>query len=231
MTYTEILAEARRLSKTNSTRYTTADATASANRALKRINKIIQKSDARWQYHDSNNSSLSISTTALVANQQDYSLASYHKKIERIEILNENQTWNKLLPVDQTDLYNQSLTDFLKTAGDPVYYDLVGTSVFLYPKPDYSQNASLKVFFQQGPSLFLTSDTSKEPGFDSDFHDLVPLWMAYDYLWINVSEKAARKLETLISSMEDELAEAYALRNRDEKNPRITTRSSNHSFR
>jgi len=219
MTFTEILAESRRLTKTsgNTTSYSADDITVSANRALDRITAIIRDSEGRWQWDDTNYTDFPFATTALVADQQDYSLATPHHKIERVELKDSSGAWNKLVPIDQADLFDSSITDFLKTSGTPKYYDKIGTSVLLYPKPSYSQAASLKVFHERGASYFTSSDTTKQPGFISTFHSLVPMWCAYDYALLNLSASFTKGLREEIALWEDWLKGYYAKRDKDEK--------------
>lgn len=215
MTFTEILSHARRWVGADSTSYSTADITDSANRALYRVVSLIRAAEGRWSWDDSNNTDLPIATTALVANQQDYNLDPTHYQIQRIEVKDEDGNWNKLDPIDYVDVYNQSLTDFQNTAGNPKYYDKVGNSIFLYPKPSYSQNASLKCFYTRGPSYFTASDTTKTPGFNTIFHELIALWASYDYAAIN--QLAVKKdISEEIAIKEDKLSEYYSLRNKDE---------------
>jgi hypothetical protein len=186
-----------------------------ANNALERVVSLINSADGRWQFDDSNNTDLPIATTDIVLNQQDYALATSHLQINRAEIKDASGNWQKLTPIDQTDLYNQSLTDFMKTAGTPVYYDKIANSVLLYPTPNYSQAASLKLYFERGPSYFLTSDTTKAPGFNTLFHDLIPLWVSYNFAIAN-GKANAQALQTEIQQHEDALVEYYALRSHDD---------------
>lgn len=223
MTFTEILSDARRLTKTNSTRFTTSDITDSANRALEHVTHLIREAQGRWQWDDSNNTDFAIATTNLVttlgSEQQDYGLDSTNYRMERVEVKDSDGNWHKLAPIDEADIYDQSLTDFLKTAGLPLYYDKVGNSLFLYPKPldtAVTATAGLKVFYERGPSYFTTSDTTKTPGFNPLFHRLLPLWCAYDYAFIN-NLKNANSFRNEIVLMEQELKDYYSLRDRDER--------------
>lgn len=186
-----------------------------ANNALERIVSLINSADGRWQFDDTNNTDQPIATTDLVSNQKDYSLATSHLEITRAEIKDANGNWQKLVPIDQSDVYNQSLTDFLKTTGTPVYYDKLANSVFLYPSPNYAQASSLKLYFERGPNYFLTSDTIKSPGFNTLFHDLLPYWIAYNFAIANGKENA-QQLMTEIVRKEDALTEYYALRAHDD---------------
>lgn len=228
-TFTEILTEARRLVKQNSTSYPTTEITVSANKALERATALIREAEGRWEWDDSNNTDLPIATTDLVADQQDYSLSASHYRIERIELKDAQGNWRLLIPIDQADVFDQSLTDFLGTSGTPEYYDKIANSVFLYPKPSYSQSASLKVYYERGPSYFTTSDTTKSPGFNALFHQLIPLWCAYDYALINTLPNK-NDLRAEIQVIEERLQEYYSFRSRDEK-PHISARSRRYNFR
>lgn len=199
--------------------------TASCNRALESITTLIRKAEGRWQWDDANNTDFPFATAALVASQQDYALdATSHFRIERCEIKDTAGSWTKLVPFDQADIYDEALSTFLSGTGLPQYYDKVGNSLFLYPKPSYSQAASLKLYFERGPSYFLTTDTTKSPGFNPLFHRLVSLKASLDYAMqaeLSVAGGVMRGgfktgLLAAVSDMENELEEYYALRDKDE---------------
>lgn len=227
MTFTEILAEARRLVKADSTSYSTSDITDSVNRAYDRVVSLIREAEGRWQWDDDNNTDIAIATTPLVADQQDYELDVTHLEIDRFEVKDEDSTWYKLAPIDQADVYDATVTSLLSTAGVPMYYDKIGNMVFLYPKPSYSQAASLKIWYKRGPSYFATSDTTKVPGFASIYHRILPLYAAYDYAFIN-QLTVKDDLGSSISLMEEDIQAHYARRDRDDK-LRLVPRT--HSYR
>lgn len=193
------------------------------NEGLNEVTSLILKSDGRWQFDDSNNTDLPIGTTDLVttagSEQQDYSFAVTHLKILGVEILDSDGNWRTLTPIDQVDLMDNSVTDFLKTPGLPLYYDKLGASVFLYPKPlasTVTETAGLKVRFQRPPSYFVYTDTTKVPGFNSLYHGLVALIACRDYA-LSKPMKIASGLVERVKLMKDELAENYTLRNKDER--------------
>lgn len=178
--------------------------------------------DGRWQFDDSNLTDYPIATTSLVttlgSEQQDYQFDITFLRILRVEVMDNTGAWHKLTPLDENDLYDTSLTDFLKTPDMPVYYDKQGTSIFLYPKPLATAVTSiqgLKVWFQRPPSYFVTSDTTKVPGFNSMFHRLVALIASRDYAAFK-QLSVAQSISDLVSQQEDSLTENYALRNKDE---------------
>lgn len=217
MTIDNIRTKTYLLTSTNSTSFPDASLIAEANNAYDRVVSLILKADGRWQFDDENNTDLPIATTALVSGQQDYALSIAHLDLLRVEV-QDNATvpaWHKLIPIDQADLYNTAMTSFLSTNGLPTYYDKVGNSVFLYPAPNYAQSASLKVYFKRGPNYFITSDTTKAPGFNALYHDLIPLWIAYNFALANGKANASGLLQE-ITMREEALSEDYALRGKDD---------------
>lgn len=219
MTISDIVSSIYIKTKTNSSSYPAADMLIAINNAYERVTSLIIKSDGRWQFDDTNQTDLPIATTALVADQQDYTLAVTHLRVTRVEIKDVSGNWRKLKPIDQEDLFDTTLSDFQKTSGAPIYYDKIGNSIFLYPKPNYSQVASLKAYFQRGPASFTSGEVStgtKQPGFNSLYHDLIPLWVAYNYA-IDNSQPTANGYLTEIMRKEDALKEDYALKGKDDK--------------
>lgn len=192
------------------------------NEALNRVVSVIFKSDGRWQFDDQNNTDLPIATTNLVttagSEQQDYAVADTHLRILGVEIKNANGDWVSIAPIDQADIMDNTVTDFLKTPGMPKYYDKIGNSIFLYPKPlaaAVTATSGLKLRFQRPPSYFVYTDTTKTPGFSSMYHRLVAILASRDYALIK-SLDVAKGLSELAQITEDSLSEDYTLRNRDE---------------
>lgn len=224
MTYSDICNKVYFLTSTNLTSFPIAQLTVEANNAYDRIVSLILKSDGRWQFDDENNTDLPIATATITSGQQDYALSVAHLDITRVEVQDNGATpqWHKLIPIDQTDIYDTAMTAFLNTAGLPTYYDKLGNSVFLYPSPNYTQAASLKLYFKRGPSYFTVSDTTKSPGFNALYHDLIPLWVAYNFALANGKENG-NSLMAEITMREDALREDYSLRAKDD-HPRLGTR-------
>jgi hypothetical protein len=192
------------------------------NEALNRVATLIMTADGRWQFDDTNNTDFPIGTTnlgtTLGAEQQDYAFDISFLRITRVEVMDNTGAWQLLTPIDQTDVYDTSLTDLLKTPGLPTYYDKIGNSIFLYPKPlatAVTSTGGLKVYFQRPPSYFTISDTSKVPGFNSLYHRLVALIASRDYAAFK-QLTVAKSLSDLVSQQEESLVENYVLRNKDE---------------
>lgn len=204
------------LSKTDSTSYPIADLVASANAAVERIVSLINRADSRWQFDDANQTDLPAATATVTSGQQDYILTTSHLTIDRVELKDTSGNWHLLTPKDQHDRQDPlSQTQ----SGVPTEYDKAANSIFLTPIPNFSQAASLKIYFTRPPATFSTSDTTKEPGFNSLFHDLVAVWSAYDYAVANGLDNVKRLAE-LIQVKEAEIEKFYGRRSRDER-PRM----------
>lgn len=199
------------------------------------------KADSRWQYDDSNYADLPSATTTITTDQQDYSLATSHLAIDRVELKDSGGQWHLLTPIDRSDIEHEPLAEgettrtgaFLSGTGTPTHYDKKGNSIILYPVPNYTQASSLALYFARGPLKFdwtddkFTDDTgsaSSEPGFNSLFHNLIPLWASYEFAVAN-GLKNANQIMVEIQRLEAELEEFYGQRNRDRRK-RMTVGSS-----
>lgn len=208
------------------TSYQASDFLVDVNAAYDRVSSLILKADSRWQWDDFNNSDLPIATTGLVSGQQDYSLAVAFLTIDRVEILDTAGVWHELDPVLQQELKRGSevaLEEYLPNEGTPLKYQALGNSVFLYPIPNYTLSASLKIYFTRGPNYFVIGDISsnpavgiKVPGFNQLYHQLLSLWPAYDYCVTNLPDLAGGYLQK-IQLLEASINDFYGLRFHDSR--------------
>ena len=191
--------------------------TKNINEWYKQVNTWIWQSTGLWEYDDANYTDLPVATTTLVHNQQDYELPSVAQKIDRIELLDSNANYGLLLPIDKSSIKNLSMTEFQESAGFPLYYDLVGRSVLLYPKPSSASvttTAGLKVYFTRNIDVLNATATTASPGFNVDFHRILSLGASCDYA---VSYEMVDKLPYLkgqINEMKKDLKKFYGSRHR-----------------
>ena len=205
------------IDSSDTTTYAAADMARNANRGLDSVVSLIFKSDNGWDWDDTNYADLPMGTTTLVDGQSDYSIPVTHLRILKLRVKDSTGTYKTIEPATMKTLPDDILT---ATAGMPRYYVKVANSIFLYPKPSTSfvtATAGLEVQFQRGGSYFVVGDTTKTPGFASQFHRLISLHMALDYCDINDLDKRAAKIRNAITKMENELVEFYSDRARDEQ--------------
>ena len=209
------------IDRTDTSIYPIADFTRAANNWYADVNTWIWQASGEWDYDDTNYIDLPIATADLVNNQQDYSLPTNIQKIDRVEVKDVSGDWHKLIPIDQSELPTTALTEFEEDAGLPIYYDVSGNSLMLYPKPATASvtiSQGLKLYFSREIDKFTVSDTTKEAGFLENFHKLISIGSALDFPAI--SSEVYTKLSNLIEGGKKDIKQFYGTRNRELK-PRI----------
>lgn len=209
-----IVQEARWLVNANATSYTLKDITRNANRWLDKAVSVILEADGRWQFDDTNQSGEAVYSQNLVSGTQSYDILATHLRITRVEIKNSDGNYVRLQPIDQNEV-DGTLTDFQSTDGTPMFYDLIGNDIVLYPAPNYASTNGLKYWFQRAGSYFATTDTTKTPGFASIFHRYITLGCALDYALKNNLETRVRFKEEVLE-MEQSIQHFYNRRAGDE---------------
>jgi len=210
----------------NSNSYPIEDVTRAVNNGLDKVSSIILKADNRWQFDDTNNTTLPIATTNIVNNQQDYQFDSSFLIVDKVLVTDENGEFYEIYNIDIKD---QNITSYLQNqtsnTSRPTRYDVIGNSILLDPRPNYNESNGLKVYFKRKATYFTTGDTTKEPGFAPQFHEILSLYGQYDY----AVAKTLNKREVLkrdIMQMEKDIADFYSKRLKDYQ-PRFIPRYRN----
>lgn len=200
------------LCHSTSASYLTGDKLRNINFALQEVARIIWDSSGEWQYDDKNYTDFAIATTSLVNNQEDYALPNTLQKLRRIEIKDSSNNYNLLKQIDWSTI-PVATSEYFGSAGTPIYYDLVGNSVFLYPTPAtgyVTLSAGLKVYYDR--DVYQLSATSATPGFAKPFHRILSYSAALDY----TKDEAERQFFLLQKArIEQTMKNFYAKRNVD----------------
>lgn len=193
--------------------YALADITRNINNAYLDTVTKVWHSAAGWQYDDSNKTTLPVGYTTIGHNQQDYSLPTDAQRVARVEVKNSDGNFQKLTQIDIHDIDNLAMSELLETAGMPLYYDLVGRSLMLYPIPSSGSCtlvSALAVYVDREPDLFTTASTTATPGFATPFHKILSYAAAIDF----VQDKATQdRLVAMKARMEAGLVQFYSKRN------------------
>lgn len=200
---------------TDSNTYTLKDKARECNLAMDEVYNIIFKTDQTFQFDDNNSTDLPIATTDLNQNQTDYTFDVDHLKVLRVEVKNSNGDWTRIKEKDLKDI-ETSIKDYRDTAGDPQYYDLFGTQIYLYPPSDTTVEGGLRVHFQRSPSQFASTDTTKKPGFASIFHEYIPIYACWSYCKAkpDLQDKAS-SYKFRLMELKEEIKDYYSSRNED----------------
>lgn len=207
-------------SSTATSPYPIADKVRNVNRRFDEITSLLLEADGRWKWDDTNNAA----QPATTINLSDGVTASAipdttYLTVNRMEVKNSNGDYKLITPIHEKDI-KEGLTEFMETAGMPLYYEKVGGFVNLYPKPSASYvtlTAGLKVYYQRSPSYFAAADTTKVPGFAAPFHRLLSIGAALDYAITNGMTTKVNILTTMLEKLENKLVSFYSSRSGDEK--------------
>ena len=213
---------------TDTSQFPIVEFTRNANNWYRKTDSWIWEATGAWEYDDSNHTDLPIVTTTLVttpgSEQQDYALSSSARKIDRVEVLDSNGNYQPVIPFDKSMVKGVAMSEFYETPGLPKYYDLVGNSIFLYPKPGatyVTEAKGLKLYIGRDIKEMTITDTNTEPGFDNHYHRIISLGAAYDHLLaIGAGDSEPVKIKGVraeISQLHNELNKHYSSRHRDLK--------------
>ena len=180
--------------------YITGDATrlaqwtAKINLALDKVSHIIFASDGKWQFDDSGHTTYNILTGNLVDGQRDYSFiqdsdGNLILDIHRVFVkISASGIYYEVFPRDVQSDPEGEISGFIdgqNTEGAPYTYDKTATGIFLDPIPNASVTAGLKVYVSREGSYFVTTDTTKKPGFAGLYHEYLVIEPSYNYARAN----------------------------------------------
>lgn len=143
------------------------------------------EADDRMEFDDPNWPNQPVLRLNLVSGQRDYLIYkdendAHVLKVLRVAVKDRNGVFKVIDPTDIRMTTGVNLAENTQS-GTPTKYDKTGVWLNLDPVPDYSSSQGLRVYIQRAAKRFSATDTTKEPGFASSFHFLVPLIGAYIY--------------------------------------------------
>jgi hypothetical protein len=196
--------------------YPIASKTRRVNSALDRFFKLAMQADGRWEEDDITYQDYPVATTPLEANKYDYTFPSELLELFRVEIKNKEGKWVELTPIDQSDIKRDGLLELANRTGEPTHYDKQYGSLWLYPKPDYSENIGIKLYYNRKLQHFVPTDTGRKAGVPPIFNQYICRVASMPFL---VEKVKANKndISQLIQQDEIEVKKYYSRRGRDEK--------------
>lgn len=167
--------------------YPIIDKTSDINEGLNCFNFIAIQSSRKWQVDDSNQTDYPIIMCDLNANQRDYSFlidgtGNLILDIYKVMVADANGIFHDMTPTDmQSDLHDQSFYDGLNIQGNPTKYDKTANGILLDVLPNYSVAGGIKLFINRESTYFLSTDTTKMPGYAGVLHEYLVIKAAYIY--------------------------------------------------
>lgn len=222
-----ICQEIDRLCDSDDTSYPRLDKTARVNSALEEVVGSIINADGVWEWDDTNQTDLPVGTGTLVEGQESYSFAAEYLKVKRIKVKDVNGNWYLLSQIDGSDLEGDGLaierlfglTSGNPNKGFPLYYDILGDSIRLYPAPTSTSvtlTSGMKVEFVRTAVLFTAVSTtaidSTSPGLPSTHHLLLAYKAALPFC-ATYKKDRVQWLMSRIDEMQKTLIKFFAKRN------------------
>lgn len=196
--------------------------TAQVNNTVSRLWALIFQAYGGWIYDDSNQTDLPQAYTDLVADQRRYTLPEYALSILRVDVTDASGLVRRLEPMPQERM-ETGVAQFLPDSGPPLYYRLMNGELEIFPASKVAVADGLEVFFERDSVQFVSSDTTKTPGFASPFHYLVPVGASIEHLRAKQASSAVLKeLKQDMEKGEAKLVAYYNKRWRDLR-PKIAT--------
>lgn len=184
----DMVSLANLFTKQNNTTFPLTEKTVYANMANRLILTTIHEAYGGWKYDDRNNTDLPIATSDLIANQVNFALPLDTNQLNGVYVLTPNTTdnWTKLEPLTLEEINRaEAEPNFNNTPASPRFYRALSNSILLYPASDTLVEDGLMIEYSGDVSTFATTDTTKTAGFDTIFHEAIPVYMGYQYAQIN----------------------------------------------
>jgi len=202
-----------------------AVATRWMNLSLEEIVGLIINADGTWQFDDTNYTDTPRGKGTLVSGQELYTFDAKYLQIEAIDILDLNNYYIRIDPLDHKELGGISPDEFFgleaggtPKLGAPTHYDKITDDSFrLYPAPSATYctlTNGLRVWFKRTAHLFAVTDMDAIPGFVSPYHVLLAYMSAIPYCMKYHKDRVAL-YEKKVMELKAELINHYAQREKD----------------
>lgn len=201
----------------NTGNYSLADRTRNMNERYRMVWQMIFESYGGWKFMDDNVSDAS--TGVPYADQTiTSSLGLYPFPVAGLTANGaafkptSASNFQKLLPLTHEEFMAMGGDGRFASNGVPVYYMLQGDIVRLLPTPNFTLASALRLYFDQGVSLFIATDTTKTPGFASIFHRMLSVGGSLDYALARQMQDKVVSLSNLWVDYERRLRGFYSKR-------------------
>jgi hypothetical protein len=194
--------------------------TARVNEGFDRLMPFLLSYSDYLRFDDVNNSGQPFGTINLVSGQADYTVSQDNNSLDILNVTDvrilASATGTTYFDLEKMSIDDPRAIEAMAPAstsvGVPIAWLERGNTIFLYPQPNYSATAGIKLFYERQQSIFVSSDTTKEAGIPRPFIRLLPMYAAYDWLCVNKQQNIVliTRLEAQIARAEKDLRDMIA---------------------
>lgn len=166
--------------------YPLADRTRCINEHYRRALNVIFTSKNGWRPMDTNiadaSSGLPYADQTITSGTALYALPTGAKTIDSVHIKTATgTTFQRVYPMTHKEYVEAGGDGAYSTTTTPTHYMLQGDVLRFVGTPNFTVTDGIRIYFNQGISSFVSTDTTKEPGFHEDFHRILSIGAALDY--------------------------------------------------
>lgn len=198
--------------------YSLKDRTRDVNETFREIWAIIFESYGGWKFMDDNISDASTGVPytdqTITSGSGLFPLPTGALAVDGVQMkTTASGPLNPLKPITLEQFLDMGGDGAFPATGVPLYYLLQGDIGRLLPTPNFTLATALRVMFDQDISSFLTTDTTKVPGFAVTFHRMLSIGPSLNYCDMNKGlEAKAVKLQNRWNKYEVRLRDFYSKR-------------------
>lgn len=193
--------------------FTLVDRTRGINNAQDEIISEFFKADPNFMWDDTTNVDFPIAYHALEAGVTNIVLPDSSLVINRMRVKDTNGKYVTLEPVNRRELTDSEL----EATGTPNKFYKVDNALFPVPVPNYGATDGIELEFQRGANHFATTDTTRSPGFGSQFHSFLSIGASLEYAVGNGMNQKINALSVMKENMKKAIREHYESRSRDDR--------------
>lgn len=194
---------------TLNTDYSLVDRTRNVNVALDEVVSELFKADPNFMWDDTTNPDFPIAT--ITTSEDHVTIPDGSLVVYRVRIKDSSGEFKTLTPVTRRELTDSELN----STGTPDSYYKIDNAIFPIPEPSSAMEFELE--FQRGANHFVSTDTDKSPGYNSQFHQYLSISAALRYALANGMKEKAGFLQNEKETIRLKIQEHYLRRSPDDR--------------
>jgi hypothetical protein len=168
------------------------------NNDLHWVGEEIQKVAGEWPFDDRNHTNFPVESYDFTTGQQDYGLDSDIKAVIKVEV--RDATTEEYSDITYKSQKDWPENRFDQDTGDPSSYWFEGRSI-VFDAINTTNYDKYRITYDRSMHLFETTDTTSEPGFAREFHQILVYRPVRTWAFLNNAENSKQSLIQLCDRM------------------------------